>query len=401
MKERGFMVGQQLDSLNPIVTAQQRAWVEIDLNALRHNVQQLTAHLAPGAMLIAVVKADAYGHGAVRVAETLVTLGVQRLAIATTQEGIALRHAGIRVPILVLGAIYTPAELEAIAHHHLEPTLCTPQQAALFADTLTRLGKTLPVHLNLDTGMSRLGTRWPDALSLAQAVQASPPLYLASVYSHFATADDPDPQFMETQRDRFEAALAALRTQGINPPMVHLANSAGTLCDRALHYDGVRVGLSLYGLYPAPHLRPTVPLRPVMAVKARVTQVKAIPPQTGVSYGHRYVSDRPLRLAVVSIGYADGVPRLLTHKMQVLIRGQLVPQIGSITMDQLMVDVTALPEVEPGDCVTLLGQDGTEQITADDWAHAIGTISWEILCGFKPRLPRIYRDSSDRPAASI
>ncbi|WP_072621028.1 alanine racemase [Spirulina major] len=384
------MVKQQLNSPQQIGTAQQRAWVEIDLTALGHNVQQLFAHLAPGAILMAVVKADAYGHGAVPVAEVLVSLGVQRLAVATPQEGIALRQGGIHVPILVFGAIYTPAEIEAIAHHHLEPTLCTPHQAALFADTLTPRGTTLPVHLNIDTGMSRLGTRWTDALSLVQAVHELPSLHLASVYSHFATADDPDPQFMEIQRDRFEAVLTELRNHGLYPPMVHLANSAGTLGDRALHYDGVRIGLSLYGLYPAPHLSPTLTLRPVMAVKARVTQVKSIPPQTGVSYGHRYVSDRPLRLAVVSIGYADGVPRLLTHKMQVLIRGQRVPQIGAITMDQLMVDVTELPDVQPGDCVTLLGQDGSEQITADDWANAIGTISWEILCGFKPRLPRVY-----------
>lgn len=384
------MVGQQLHSPHPMGIAQQRAWVEIDLTALGDNVQQLCAHLAPGAMFMAVVKADAYGHGAMPVAEVLVRLGVQRLAVATTQEGIALRQGGIHVPILVLGAIYTPAEIEAIAHHHLEPTLCTPHQAALFAQTLTPLGTTLPVHLNIDTGMSRLGTRWTDALSLVQAVHELPSLHLASVYSHFATADDPDPTFMAIQRDRFEAVLTELRRHGFHPPMVHLANSAGTLGDRALHYDGVRIGLSLYGLYPAPHLRPILPLRPVLAVKARITQVKAIPPHTGVSYGHRYVSDRPLRLAVVSIGYADGVPRLLTHKMQVLIRGQRVPQIGSITMDQLMVDVTELPDVQPGDCVTLLGQDGSEQITADDWADAIGTISWEILCGFKPRLPRVY-----------
>ncbi|NEQ19746.1 MAG: alanine racemase, partial [Microcoleus sp. SIO2G3] len=184
-------------------------------------------------------------------------------------------------------------------------------------------------------------------------------------------------------------AIAQLRTIGIKSPCLHLANSAATLTDKALHYDIARVGLAVYGLYPADHLRSCIDLRPVLQVKARVTQVKTIAPGTGVSYGHQFIAKHELRLAVVGIGYADGIPRNLSNKMQVLIRGQRVPQIGTITMDQLMLDVTALPDVREGEVVTLLGIQEKEQICAEDWANQLNTISWEILCGFKHRLPRV------------
>ncbi|MEA5419445.1 alanine racemase [Spirulina sp. CCNP1310] len=370
----------------------QRAWVEIDLDALRCNVRQILSILQPGTALMAVVKADAYGHGVIPIARTVLGAGAQRLAVATSQEGIALRQAGITAPILVLGAIHRRDEIEAIADFNLEPTLCTPQQALTLSQVLEDLDQTLPVHLNIDTGMSRLGTPWQEALALVQWVQRLPRLALASVYSHFATADDPDPQFMNCQHQRFQAMVAELRSHQIHPPALHIANSAALLSDSNLHYDWVRAGLALYGLYPAPHLAHTIPLKPVMTVRARITQVKQIPAGTGVSYGHHYVSDRPITLAVVGIGYADGIPRLLSQKMQGLLRGEWVAQIGAITMDQLMIDVSDFPDVKPGEVVTLLGQDGKRHITAEDWANLIGTISWEILCGFKQRLPRVYRD---------
>ncbi|MCA1990892.1 MAG: alanine racemase [Coleofasciculus sp. S288] len=367
----------------------QRAWVEIDLGALTHNVQQLRTLLTPPTQLMAVVKADAYGHGATVVARTALDAGASGLCVATVQEGIQLREAGIKSPILLLGAMNTPEQVRAIAHWQLEPTICTPQQALVFSETLADLKTILPVHLKLDTGMSRLGMPWQETTEFVQLVQRLPYLEIASVYSHLATADDPDSTVMKLQHQRFEDAIAQLRRAGITPPRLHLANSAATLTDPALHYDWVRVGLALYGLYPAPHLRPVVDLKPVMQVKARVTQVKTIPAGTGVSYGYHFIADRELRLAVVGVGYADGVPRNLSNKMTVLIRGQQVRQIGAITMDQLMLDVSSIPDVQTGEVVTLIGKDGEMDISADDWAQLLGTISWEILCGFKHRLPRV------------
>ncbi|MBW4596191.1 MAG: alanine racemase [Brasilonema angustatum HA4187-MV1] len=370
----------------------QRAWVEINLSALSYNVKQLLSILSPQTQLMAVVKADAYGHGAFTVAQTVLESGASWLGVATIPEGIQLRQAGIKAPILILGATHTPEQIHAIAQWKLQPTLISPKQALVFSNTLEAIhhNKTsLPVHVKLDTGMSRLGTNWQDAAEFVQLVERLPHLTIASIYSHLATADSLDPTTMKQQQQRFEQVIAELRTIGIEAPCLHLANSAATLSDKALHYDIVRVGLAVYGLYPADHFRLSIDLKPVLQVKARVTQVKTIPPGTGVSYSHQFIASDELRLAVVGVGYADGVPRNLSNKMQVLIRGQRVPQIGTITMDQLMLDVSALADVQEGEVVTLLGTEGKEQITAEDWANQLNTISWEILCGFKHRLPRV------------
>jgi alanine racemase len=371
-----------------------RAWVEIGEDALAHNVREIKRIVSPQTELMAVVKADAYGHGAVRVAETVLQSGCSALAIATLGEGIDLRQAGITAPILLLGAINTPEEIKALVHWQLQPTICNPQQAVVFSETLSQLDRTLPVHLKLDTGMSRLGTDWKEAGEFVSLVQSYRRLTLTSIYSHLATADDPDPTVMKQQQQRFAKAIELLRFSPSQRPRFHLANSAATLSNPSAHYDLVRIGLALYGLYPAPHLHSRLNLQPVMQVRARITQVKTIPSGTGVSYGHKYISDRTMRLAVVGIGYADGVPRNLSNRLQVLLRGRSVPQIGTITMDQIMLDVSSIPDVQPGEVVTLIGKDGESEISADDWANALGTISWEILCGFKHRLPRISKAKS-------
>jgi alanine racemase len=367
-----------------------RAWVEIDLQALAHNVQQLRQLLAPRTELMTVVKADAYGHGAVTVAQTALQHGATWLGVATIPEGIELREAGIEAPILLLGATNTPEQVRAVAQWQLQPTLCTPKQALIFSETLAAGDRhALPVHLKLDTGMSRLGMPWQQATEFAQLVARLPHLQIASIYSHLATADSPNPSIMRQQHDRFQQAIAQLNAVGMTPPRLHISNSAATLVDSRLHYDLVRVGLATYGLYPSPHLKGTIDLKPVMQVKARVTQIKAIQAGTGVSYGYQYIADREILVAVVGIGYADGIPRNLSNRMSVLIRGQRVPQIGAITMDQLMLDVSQIPDLQPGEIVTLLGCNGNDAISADDWADTLGTISWEILCGFKHRLPRV------------
>ena len=369
----------------------QRAWVEIDLAALSHNVLQIRKLLSPGTQLMAVVKADAYGHGAVSVAQTALKSGASWLGVATIPEGIQLREAGIKAPILVLGATYTQEQIRAIAHWQLEPTVCSTKQALAFSDILEEINfhSPLQVHLKLDTGMSRIGTNWQNCAEFAQFVARLPHLNIKSVYSHLATADSPDDTVMKLQQQRYESAVAILKDIGIEIPCLHLANSAGTLSDKSLHYDMVRVGLAIYGFYPSDHLQHTVDLKPVLQVKARVTQVKTVEAGSGVSYGHTFIAEGQMQLAVVGIGYADGIPRNLSNQIQVLIRGVKVPQIGAITMDQIMLDVSAIPDVQEGEIVTILGHEGDEVITAQDWANQLNTISWEILCSFKHRLPRL------------
>lgn len=368
---------------------QARAWVEIDAQALAANTQAIRQYLDPQTELLAVIKADAYGHGAVTVAEIALAHGATWLGVATLSEAIQLRRAGITAPILLLGTVHTAAEVEALLYWQVEPTLAMGEQVPLFAQVACALGQTLPVHVDVDTGMSRLGIPWSQAAEWVRLVYQTPGLRLASLYSHLATADDPDPHFVYVQQQRFEQVIQQLRRWGLPLPKLHLANSAGMLLDRRLHYDLVRVGLALYGYAPAPHLADRLPLQPVLQVRARITQLKDIAPGTGVSYGQRFVAQRPTRLATVAIGYADGVPRALSQRLTALVAGQRVPQVGMITMDQLMLDVTDVPQVQVGQVVTLIGSDGDQRITAADWAGALDTIIWEVLCGFRHRLPRV------------
>ncbi len=376
-----------------------RAWVEIDISAIAHNVRQLTSILNPATELMSVVKADAYGHGAVTVAKAAIRAGATWLGVATIPEGMELRKAGLTAPILVLGATNTPDQVEALLRWHLQPSLCTPKQAMIFSETVGDR-RMLPVHLALDTGMSRLGTRWDDAKEFVQLVRSKSNLEIVGVYSHCATADDPDPTVMRLQHQRFEYMLeeCGLRGSGCK---IHFANSAAAMTDADTHYDMVRAGLATYGLYPAPHLKDRLDLRPALQVKARVTQVKELPAGTGVSYGHRFMADRDMKIGVIGIGYADGISRRLSNQMTVSIDGKPVQQIGAITMDQMMLDVTHLPHLQEGDVVTLLGRDGDQLLTADDWAATLGTISWEVLCGFKNRLPRVTVSRSIWDSAAI
>ncbi len=372
------------DSKNEL--AAERAWIEIDTEAIAHNIRALQSCLKPGTDLLAVVKADAYGHGAVKVATLAEQLGVKFFGVATVPEGIELRQAGIRASILVMGAVQSRAQIEAIAQWHLEPTLCNPAQAQCFSEALSA---PLSVHLKLDTGMSRLGYPWEQCTDFMQQVMALPHLHIASLYSHLATADDPDPGFMKEQQARFEEAVGRSREAGVPIPPLHLANSAGTLFSPAMHYDQVRVGLSLYGIYPGSQFESAIDLKPAMQVRARIAQIRHLPAGVGISYGHRFVTSNSCRVAVVSIGYADGVPRSLSNRMQVLVQRQRVPQLGTITMDQIIVDVTTVPNAAVGDSVTLLGQDGDRVILAEEWSQLLDTIPYEIVCGFQQRLPRI------------
>ena len=364
-----------------------RAWVEIDLSAIKHNVHQLKSLLTSPTELMAIVKADAYGHGAIDVSQVAIASGAAWLGVATIPEGIQLRRAGITAPIVVLGATNGVDEIKAIAEYRIQPTICNSKQALIYHEVLSSMGERIPVHLKIDTGMSRLGVNWQEAIAFIKLVQHLPNLEIMSVYSHFATADDCDREFMQLQSQRFKQVITDLKSEGIYPPRLHICNTAAMLCDRQIHYDIVRTGLGIYGLYPAPHLKNLVDLRPALTVKARITQVKEITTGTSVSYGRSFTAPQDMKIATVAIGYADGIPRGLSNRIRVAVNGQKVAQIGTITMDQCAIDVTHVPNVNLGDEVTFLG--GDSENTADDWANLLGTISWEILCGFKHRLPRI------------
>ncbi len=374
-----------------------RAWVEINPHALAHNIRCLQQWIGTRVALLAVVKADAYGHGAVMVGETALACGVQWLGVATIDEGIQLRRAGLNGPILLMGATNSRDEVQTVAHWQLQPTICTPRQALVYNETLSQ---PLTAHLKIDTGMTRLGTRWQEALAFVRLVHHLPHIQPLGLYSHLATTTFA--QGIAQQVERFEEVVVQARAEKILPPLLHLANSAGTLLCAHLHYDLVRVGLALYGFSPAPHLS-HLPLKPVLSLKARVTQVQEVPAATGVSYGYLFTTERPSTLATVAIGYADGLPRNLSGQIEVLVHGQRAPQVGAITMDQCVIDVTDITGVNPGDVVTLLGEQGGHRISAESWAATLNTISYEIICGFKHRLPRLVSspDAVGLPAADF
>jgi alanine racemase len=372
-----------------LVGPQQRAWVEINRGAISHNAACLKRSLGPGCGLMAVVKADGYGHGAVTVAEAALAGGACSFGVATLAEAIELRQAGITAPILVLGNLQQPEEFRCCLHWRLMPTLSGLDQGLICSQVGAAGGRPLEAHLKLDTGMARLGVAWEQGPQLLESLSALEGLKVQGVYSHLADADQAEGALTRQQQQRFEGVLQRLQDLDLQPGLRHLANSAGTLSNRSLHYDLVRVGLALYGHAPAPHLAQSLPLQPAMAVRARVTLLRDVPAGVGVSYGHRHVTNQPSRLAVLGIGYADGVSRLLSGRLQVLALGQRLPQVGSITMDQLVVDATALPELEVGSVVTLLGESEGDQIGPETWGEICGTIPWEVLCGFKHRLPRL------------
>ena len=367
----------------------QRAWIEVDSSAIESNARILKKLIPEQCLFMAVVKADGYGHGAETVARAALRGGANNLGVATVQEGLELRQAGINCPILVLGNLTNSEELRACLDWDLMPTISSMREAFVCEQLAEDNGGQISVHLKVDTGMARLGCDRQNALSLIKTIQSYKHVFLEGVYSHLALADDQSSPVNDLQLTRFNDLVRKLKTVGYDF-CFHLANSAGTLRDTSLHFDMVRVGLALYGYSPIKLARKNdFVLQPALSVKARVTLIREVPQGVGVSYGHRFITKRPTRLAVVGIGYADGINRALSGKILVLINSQQLPQVGSITMDQLVLDATGHPDVQVGSIVTLLGKDGNSCITPKQWTHWCGSIPWEVLCGFKHRLPRI------------
>jgi alanine racemase len=371
------------------------AWVDVDLAALEHNLSRIRERLAgSGARILAVVKADGYGHGAVGVSRVLAAGRVDWLGVALLEEGAEIRRAGVDVPILVLGTA-RPAKVALYARYGLTPTVSSLTELALWRDWTAGQAAAQPIHLKVDTGMGRLGVAVEEVSRALEILRATPRLRLAGLLSHFGDADDLDSPRNPAQEASFAAVLGQLTPQEREGILIHMANSAAALHRPGSRYALVRVGIAIYGLDPV--ARPDRPvaaaertdLRPVMAVRARIVQLREVPAGTAVSYGGRTVTRRRSRIAVVPVGYADGYAWRLTGKAEALVRGRRVPVAGSVTMDMTLLDVTDTG-AELGEEVVLLGGQGNEEITATELAGHAGSISWEILCHLGLRLPRRY-----------
>ncbi len=377
----------------------------MDLGALTANFHAIQEHLAadvthnraagagtahvPG--VIAVVKANAYGHGAVPVARALEDAGAMMLAVADVEEGVELRQAGVRAPILVFGAL-SVSDTAGVFDHDLTPTISSPAAGRSLAQAAAVRERLLAYHLKIDTGLHRLGFRHDNLHRTLPELLASRHLQLEAVHTHFATADEPESPLFDAQRRAFDAACRVVDDLGGGPRLRHAANSAAIVRDSRAWYDLVRPGLLLYGLVPPP-LHTTPGLRPVMSLTSRVVAVKGVRTDEAVGYGARFMAQKPTTIAVVPAGYADGLDRRLEGRGAVLVRGRRAPIVGAVSMDMLTVDVTDIPNVEPGDEVVLLGSQGPEPwqtIDAREMAAWIGTIPYEVLCRLGARVGRVY-----------
>jgi alanine racemase len=380
----------------------------IDLAAIADNFRQITEYVTrerPSTRVVAVVKANAYGHGASEVARALESAGADLLACADIEEGAALRAAGVRSDILVFGAL-SVSDLDGLFDCGLTPTISTPGAARAVQSAAARYGRRLRYHLKIDTGMNRLGFRFDNLRRTLPELLDSPNLELAAIYTHFATADDPDSALFDQQRVRFERALGEVELnrgargdrREVNrsansagsavEPYVHAANSAALLRDSRVWHDRVRPGLLLYGIVPPP-LAATIELRPALSLTSRIVAVKGVRTGEGVGYGAKFTAEQPTTIAIVPAGYADGLDLRLAGRGSVLIRGRRAPIVGSVCMDMLMADVSGV-DVSPGDEVVIIGAQGDARIDVREMAAQIGTIPYEILCRIGSRIERVY-----------
>lgn len=371
------------------------AWVEVDQGALRRNVRAFKNLLSPGQRLCCVVKADAYGHGAAQCAKIMQAAGADMFAVATLDEGIELRRCGVKIPILMLSEPPLSA-IDLLLEYQVMPSLYTAEFALAYGERSVELGVVGRYHMAIETGMNRIGVHYADVLIFRRSIDFHRGIACDGVFTHFATADDPDGWDYKLQCKRFEEAVAALKGAGYDCGIVHCDNTPASILDPATHYDMIRAGIGLYGLQPCDRTAPVFPLDPVMSVRARITRVTHPAMGEGVGYGFTFRVPRTrVQVCTLPIGYADGLARTLSNRMEVLHKGQRLRQVGNICMDQCMVAIqqtTARPieEAEIGDLVTIVGRDGDEVITMDDMASLRGTINYEVACGFGMRLEKVY-----------
>lgn len=373
-----------------------RCWASVDLAALSQNYRSIRRFLTPGCRYLAIVKADGYGHGAATVASLLQKEGADWFGVATMEEALKLRRQGIYRPILVLG--YTdPAAAPILASNTITQTLFSEEYALQLAQEAARADCTVDCHVKIDTGMSRLGfeAENPGTVPLIENLAAESRLHLTGIFTHFAVADEDTEvsrEFTERQFTLFMQVCNRLQAAGVNVGLRHCCNSAGTLLHPDYHLDMCRIGLSQYGLDPDPCMKDLLQIRPAMSLYTVVSMVKEIPAGATVSYGRQYTAPSPRRIATVAIGYADGYPRALSNRAEMLLHGKRAPVVGRVCMDQLMLDVTDIPEARMGDIAVAAGCEGGESITFDDWARWAGTINYEVLCGISKRVPRLIAE---------
>jgi alanine racemase len=359
-------------------------WAEVDLDAVAHNLRGLLARAAP-ARLYAVVKANAYGHGAVAVGREALAAGASALAVICVDEAEELRRAGISAPVLVLGAT-PPSDAERTVALGLEPTVASADVLEALSAAARRRGAEVPVHLELESGLNRQGLPPAELVALAERARAAPAVRVAGLFTHFAAAEEGDQRFTRRQFEVLREVSARLPWI----PVRHCSASASVLLDKEMSLEAVRVGLAMYGYKPAPWVGADASLRPAMSLRSRLARVLAVEPGATVGYGRTWAASRPSRIGLVMCGYADGYRRGFGNRAHALLRGQRVPVVGRVAMDMCMVDATAVPGAAAGDVVTLLGRDGAELIDADELAALDGTISWDVLAGVSARVPRLY-----------
>jgi alanine racemase len=370
-------------------TARPLTVARIDLTALAHNLAHVRGRIPKTCEILAVVKADAYGHGAAAIARALEKLGVSRFGVATPAEGIALREAGIRCPILVMGALSSAQYPEMVAHR-LTPIVLDAETPEHLRGLIPAAAAPYPVHIKVDTGMGRLGCAPEDVLPLLQSPPFKATLLVEGLMTHLADADNPDPAYTSEQLDRFQSLVRRIKSCGVHIPLIHAANSAAILCHPSAHFTMVRPGIMLYGYQTALSHERVPDLRPVLSVTTTVVQVRTLKPGESTSYNRFFKASRPTRIAVLPVGYADGYSRRLSNRGSVLLSGRRAPIAGRVCMDMTMVDVTEIPNVKPGDEAVLIGEQGAEKISAADLASWQETIPYEVLCLIGPRVLRVY-----------
>ena len=368
-----------------------RTWAEVDLDAIAHNIKEIRKITNPNAKIMAVVKADAYGHGFLEVAKTLLENGADRLAVAVLQEGKQLRSRGVTVPILILGASGEEA-VEDLINFDITPSVFTYECAKALSYEAERKEKITKIHIKIDTGMSRIGflagENNEEIVDEIIKISKLPYIEIEGIFSHFATSDEYDKSYTLLQYGRFMDVCNRLEEKGLNIPIKHICNSAGIMMYPEMHLDMVRPGVILYGMYPSDEVdKSRLDLIPAMTLKSTITHIKEVEPGRGVSYGKEYITDKKTKIATVPIGYADGYLRKLAKHGKMIVDGVKVPIIGRICMDQCMIDVTNVHNIDKGDEVIIFGREG---VTVDDLAEWLETINYEVSCVIGKRIPRIY-----------
>jgi len=378
------------------IDPKQRAWIEVKGKALETNVRQLRTKLRKNCQFMAVVKADGYGHDAKVVSDYAIKGGASELGVATLEEGIKLRSFGVKKPILILGNLYTKRDLIISFKNDLMPTISSIRECLVCNNIGKHFGIKFSLHLKVDTGMSRLGFESKKFVQQFEKIKSFENISIEGIYSHLSSADEDNAldsqSITQLQRLKFNELLKQINLDRNNEIKIHLSNSAGMLLSKDFHFHMVRVGLSMYGYSPLAKIDKNLLLKPALSLKVKVAFIRTIDKGVSVSYGGKFVSHRKTKLAVLSIGYADGVPRNLSGKINVIHNNKFYPQVGSITMDQMMVDITDSNEIKVGSTMVLLGSDGDKTISPLEWARKSNTIPWEILCSFKNRLPKVQVD---------